>query len=69
MDCAALSAEKAGLLAERDDLTTPFLSSRTQARREAELTQLNGKLYTVAKAQWEKSCPAVANGLAGSVVR
>ncbi len=69
MDCAALNAEKARLLAERDDLATPFPSAKTQAQREGELTQLNGKLYTVAKAQWEKSCPAVANGPAGSVVR
>jgi len=42
---------------------------KTQAQREAELTQLNGKLYTVAKAQFDKQCPAVANGPAGSVVR
>jgi len=57
------------LLAERDDLTAPFFSSKTRAQREGELTQLNGKLYTVAKAQFDKSCPAVANGSAGSVVR
>ncbi len=62
MDCDALNAEKARLLAERDDLTTPYLSSKTQAQREGELTQLNGKLYTVAKALRERSCPAVANG-------
>ena len=42
MDCAALNAER--LLAERDDLNTPLLSSSTDAEREAELTQLNGKL-------------------------
>jgi hypothetical protein len=42
----------------------------TEAQRDAELTQLNGKLYTVAKAQFDKQCPALANGLAGySVVR
>ena len=69
MDCAALNAEKAHLLAERDDLNAPFLSSKTQAQREGELTQLNGKLYTVAKAQFDKRCPAVANGSAGWVVR
>jgi hypothetical protein len=57
------------LLAERDDLNTPLPSSKTQAQREAELTQLNGKLFTVAKAQFDKSCPAVATGPAGSVVR
>jgi hypothetical protein len=60
MDCDSLNAEKARLLAERDDLTMPFLSSKTQAQRDAELTQLNGKLYTVAKAQFDRSCPAVA---------
>jgi len=32
------------------------------------LTQLNGKLYKVAKAQFDKSCSAMANGPAGSVV-
>ncbi len=69
MDCDALNTAKARLLAERDDLTTPFLSSKTQAQREGELTQLNGKLYTVAKAQFDKRCLAVANGSAGSVVR
>ncbi len=67
ISCESLNAEKARLLAKRDDLTTPLLSM-TEAQREGELTQLNGKLYTVAKAQWEMSCPAVANGSAGSVV-
>ena len=33
----------------------------TDAEREAELTQVNGKLYTVQKAQFAKSCPLVAN--------
>ncbi len=70
MDCAALSAEKARLLAERDDLKSPLRSSSmTEAQRDAELTQLNGKLYTVAKAQFEKGCPAVATGPMGLVVR
>ena len=32
-------------------------------------TQLNGKLYTVAKAQFDSQCPAVATGPTGSVVR
>ena len=56
MDCAALNGEPPTrspapgisdaerLLAERDDLNTPLLSSSTDAEREAELTQLNGKL-------------------------
>jgi hypothetical protein len=40
---------------------TPLLSSNTDAEREAELTRLNGKLYTVAKVQSDKSCPLIAN--------
>jgi hypothetical protein len=39
------------------------------AEREAELTQLNGKLYTVEKALWEKSYPAIANAPPSSIVR
>ena len=69
ISCESLNAERARLLAARDDLNAPFLSPKTQAEREAELTQLNGKLYAVAKAQFDKRCPAVANGPAGSVVR
>jgi len=46
---------------ERDDLTKPQLSSKTDAERQAELTRLNAKLYTVVKAQFDKSRPAVAN--------
>ena len=68
MDCDALRMERTRLLAERDDLNTPLLS-KTDAERDAELTQLNGKLYTVAKAQFDKSCPAVASEPAGSVMR
>ncbi len=68
ISCESLSAERARLLAARDDLNTPLLS-KTQAQREAELTQLNGKLYTVAKAQFDKRCSAVATGPMGSVVR
>ena len=41
----------------------------TDAERDTELTQLNRKLYTVAKAQFDKGCPAVATGLMGAVVR
>ncbi len=70
ISCESLNAEKARLLAERDDLTTPLRSSSmTEAQRDAELTQLNGKLYTVAKAQFDMKCPAVATGPTGSVVR
>ena len=49
MDCAALNAERVPLRAERDELTKPQLSSKTDAQRQNELAQLNGKLYTVAK--------------------
>ena len=64
-----LIAERTRLVAERTDLKSPLLSPNTDAEREAELTQLNGKLYTVEKAQFAKSCPAVANSPASSVVR
>jgi len=43
----------------------------TDAEREAELAQVNGKLYTVEKVQFNKGCPAVANASpvkAGSAV-
>ena len=69
MNCDALNTEKTRLLAERADLNTPLRPSRTDAEREAELTRLNGKLYTVEKAQFNKGCPAVASGPTGSVVR
>jgi hypothetical protein len=66
--CETLNTERVRLLAERDDLNKPQLSSRTDAEREAALRQLNGKLYTVAKAQSDKSCPSVANFPPSSVV-
>ncbi len=70
ISCESLNAEKARLLAERDDLKSPLRSSlMTEAQRDAELTELNGKLYTVAKAQFDMKCPAVASGPVGSVVR
>jgi hypothetical protein len=69
MNCDALNAEHTRLLAERDDLNAPLRPSRTDAEREAELTQLNGKLYTLAKAEFAKSCPLVANAPPSSVVR
>jgi hypothetical protein len=69
MDCDALNSERTRLLAERAELKSPLLFSNADAEREAELTQLNGKLYTVEKAQFAKSCPAVATGPTGSVVR
>jgi len=46
---------------QRGDLNTPLHSSTTDAQREGELTELNGKLYTIAKPQSHKSCPAVAD--------
>jgi hypothetical protein len=69
MDCDALNAEWARLLAVRADLKSPLLSANTDAEREAELTKLNGKLFTVAKAQSDKSCPLVAGAWPSSVVR
>ena len=68
MDCAALNTERTRLLAERDDLNKPQLSM-TDAERETVRAQLNGKLYTVEKAQFNKGCPAVANASPSSVVR
>ncbi len=68
ISCESLNTEKARLLAERDDLNKPQLS-KTDAEREADLKQVNTKLYTVEKGLWEKSCPAVANGSAETVVR
>ena len=68
LDCDALRMERTRLLAERDDLKSPLLS-RTDAEREAELTRVNGALFTVERALWEKSCPAVTTVPAGSVVR
>jgi hypothetical protein len=41
----------------------------TDAEREAVRAQLNGKLYTVEKAQFNKGCPAVANASPSSVMR
>jgi hypothetical protein len=67
--CEALNAERDRLRGERDELTKPQLSSKTDAQRRDELAQLNGKLYTVAKAEFDKSCPAVANASPSTVVR
>jgi len=67
--CEALSAERDRLIRERDELSKPQLSSKSDTQRQDELAQLNGKLYTVAKAQFDKSCPAVANAAAASIVR
>ena len=69
MDCAALNAERTRLLAVRADLNTPLLSSNTDVQREAEISQVNGKLYTIAKVQSDKSCPLVANAWPSAAVR
>ena len=61
MSCESLNAERARLLAERADLDSPLLTSNADAERDAKFSELNGKLYTVAKAQFDRKCPAVAN--------
>ena len=58
---APLLTERTRLHRREADLKSPLLSPNTDAEREAELTQLNGKLYTVEKAQFAKSCPVVTN--------
>jgi hypothetical protein len=69
MNCDALNTERTRLLAVRADLNAPLLSSKTDVQREAELTQVNGKLYAIAKVRSDKSCPLVANAPPSSVVR
>ena len=69
VNCCTLNAERTRLLAVRADINTPLLSSNTDAEREAELKQVNGKLYAVEKAQADKSYPLVANTLPSTVVR
>jgi hypothetical protein len=69
MNCDALNTERTRLLAVRADLNVPTLSSKTDAQREAELTQVNGKLYVIAKIQSDKSCPLTAGAWPSSVVR
>jgi hypothetical protein len=68
MNCDALNTERTRLLGVRADLNTP-LRSNTDPEREAQLTRVNGKLYTITKAQSDKSCPLVANAPPSSVVR
>ena len=69
MTCEALSTERDRMLGERDELSKPQFSIRTDAERQSEVAQLNGKLYAVAKAQFDKGCPAVATAGNGRVVR
>ena len=61
MNCDALNAESTRLLNQRDELKSPLLPTNTDTEREAEVTQLNGKLYTVSKAQSDKRCPLAAS--------
>jgi hypothetical protein len=68
MNCDALNTESARLLAERADLNTP-LRSNTDAQRDAQIIQVNGKLYAIAKVQSDKSCPLTAGAWPSSVVR
>ena len=74
--CTGLAASGVGLrcshvrlLAEKADLKSPLPSLNTDAERGAKLKQVNGKLYTVAKSEFDKSCPAVAHASPSSVVR
>jgi hypothetical protein len=69
MNCDALNTERTRLLGVRADLNAPSLSSKTDAQRDAEITQVNGKLYAIAKVQSAKSCPLVAGAWPSSVVR
>jgi len=69
MNCDALNTERTRLLALRNDLNAPSLSSRTETERAAQMIQVNGKLYTIAKAQSDKSCPLSAGAWPSSVVR
>ena len=69
LNCDALNTERARLLTVRADLNAPLLSSKTDAQRDADLTRVNWKLHAIAKAQSDKSCPAVANASPSSVVR
>ena len=69
MNCDALNTERTRLLAVRVDFNAPLLSSKTDAERDAQIIQVNEKLYTIAKVQSDKSCPAVANVPPSSVVR
>jgi len=42
MNCDALNTERTRLLTERPDLNAPLLSSKTEAERDAEITQVIG---------------------------
>ena len=50
-------------------MADPPRARSPHAEREAALKQLNASLYTVAKAQSDKSCPAIANAVPSWVVR
>ena len=69
LNCDALNTERTRLLALRPDVNAPLLSSKTEAERDSEITQVNGKLYAIAKVQSDKSCPLVANAPPSSILR
>jgi hypothetical protein len=69
MTCEALTTERDRTLGERDELSKPQLSIKTDAERQAEVAQLNGRLYSLAKAQFDKGCPAMATAGNGRFVR
>jgi hypothetical protein len=51
------------------ELISTRVASKTDAERDAQIIQVNGKLYAIAKVQSDKSCPDVANVPPSSVVR
>jgi hypothetical protein len=57
MNCDALNTGRMRLLAQREELNKLQLSSEADGERQAELTRLNNKLYTVAKTEFGKCCP------------
>jgi len=69
LNCDALNTERTRLLTESADLNAPLHSSKTEAERDSEITQVNGKLYAIAKVQSDRGCPLVANAPPSSVVR
>ena len=56
LNCDALNTERTRLLTESADLNAPLHSSKTEAERDAEITQVNGKLYAICSVRQELSC-------------
>ena len=50
------------------DLNAPLLSSKADAERDAQINQVNGKLYAIAKVQSDKSCPGGCAAVLGCAV-